>query len=150
MIEERSTQDKPLVEIAFVDGSSDFLLLRKYENLEGHFIGHLENEPTACVAMVRHPEHTELTIMSERVVGSSMYKWNNDGHVELIPEVFSKRLDRDGKLEDNKRDPKEEAEQFEIEKNMTPAEAASVPKTAKLQLKGRLPLHIQYSETLQK
>ena len=144
MIEERSSQDKPLVEISFVDGSSDFLLLRKYENLEGHFIGHLENEPTACVAMVRHPEHTELTIMSERVVGSSMYKWNNDGHVELIPEVFSKKLDRDGKLDDTKRDPKEEAEQLEIEKNMTPAEAASVPKTAKLQLKVRLPLHIQY------
>ena len=54
------------MEVNFADGSSDFLILSKYEDLDGHFIGHLENEPTACVAMVNHPEHAELTIMSNR------------------------------------------------------------------------------------
>ena len=72
-----------MVKITFADGSSDNLVLNKYENMEGHFIGHLENEPDACVAMVNHPEHAELTIMSNRVVGSTMYKWHNDGNVEL-------------------------------------------------------------------
>ena len=139
LIEERSSQDQPLVQVSFVDGSSDFLLLRKYENLDGHFIGHLENEPTACVAMVRHPEHVELTILSDRIVDSSMYKWHNDGLVELIPEVFSRgQLDRDDhNSHDYNIDPKLESKLHEIEEKMTTAEAATVPKTAKLQLKVR-------------
>ena len=68
LIEERSNQghDIPLVQVDFIDGSSDFLVLRKYEGMDGHFIGHLQNEPEACAAMVYHPEHTELTILSNR------------------------------------------------------------------------------------
>merc|ERR1719219_631584 len=89
LIEERSSNGIPSVKVDFADGSSDFLVLSKYENMDGHFIGHLANEKTACVAMVNHPEHSELTIMSDRVVGSTIYKWKNNGEVELIPEVFS-------------------------------------------------------------
>ena len=89
LIEERSTDDHPLVKINFADGSSDFLILSKFEGMDGHFIGHLRNEPEACVAMVNHPEHSELTIMSDRIIGSTQYKWKNNGEVELIPEVFS-------------------------------------------------------------
>ena len=66
--------ESPMVKVTFVDGSSDNLVLNKYENMDGHFIGHLENEPDACVAMVNHAGHTELTIMSNRVIGSTMYK----------------------------------------------------------------------------
>ena len=70
LIEERSSQGSqdniPLVQVDFIDGSSDFLVLGKYKGLDGHFIGHLQNEPEACVAMVHHPEHTELTILSDR------------------------------------------------------------------------------------
>ena len=69
LIEERSTDESPLVKVDFADGSSDYLILSKYLDMDGHFIGHLRNEPTACVAMVNHPEHTELTIMSERAIG---------------------------------------------------------------------------------
>ena len=58
----------PLVQVDFIDGSSDFLVLGKYKGLDGHFIGHLQNEPEACVAMVLHPEHAELTILSNRYV----------------------------------------------------------------------------------
>ena len=89
LLSDRSTIGNPLVEVNFVDGSSDFLILSKYEDLDGHFIGYLENEVTACVAMVNHPEHSELTIMSDRIIGSTQYKWKNNGEVELIPEVFS-------------------------------------------------------------
>ena len=53
----------PLVGITFADGSSDTLVLWKFDsNLDGHFIGHLENEPDACVGMVNHPEYIEFTI----------------------------------------------------------------------------------------
>ena len=68
LVAERSAQGQeiPLVQVDFIDGSSDFLVLDKYEGLDGHFIGHLQNEPEACVAMVYHPEHAELTILSNR------------------------------------------------------------------------------------
>ena len=93
LIEERRDREGvPLVGITFADGSTDTLVLWKYDNnLEGSFIGHLANEPDACVAMVNHPEHTEFTILSDRVgqSGSTTYMWKNTGEVELIPEVFS-------------------------------------------------------------
>ena len=141
MVEERSANASPLVKITFADGSSDNLVLNKYENLEGHFIGHLENEPNACVAMVNHPEHAELTVLSNRVVGSTMYKWYNNGDVELVPEVFSNGLERDEVMERNIEDDEpivnqaEEDEEDEIEDLLTAAKAKSVPKTAKLQIK---------------
>ena len=72
--------------------SSDTLVLWKFDsNLDGHFIGHLENEPDACVGMVNHPEYIEFTILSDRIAesGSTTYMWKNTGEVELIPEVFS-------------------------------------------------------------
>merc|ERR1711988_2084552 len=75
LLEDRSINGNPLVEVNFADGSTDFLILSKYEGLDGHFIGQLQNEPTACVAMVNHPEHSELTIMSDRAIESTQYKW---------------------------------------------------------------------------
>ena len=62
---------------------------------------------------------------------------HNDGLVELIPEVFSRgQLDRDDHdAHDYNIDPKLESQLHEIEEKMTTAEAATVPKTAKLQLK---------------
>ena len=95
LIEDRSTNEIPMVEVNFADGSSDFLILSKYEGLDGHFIGHLQNEQTACVAMVNHPEHSELTIMSDRTIGSTQYKWKNNNEVEMIPEVFSNGAEMD-------------------------------------------------------
>ena len=95
LIKDRSTNENPLVEVNFEDGSKDFLILSKYEDLDGHFIGFLEKETTACVAMVNHPEHSELTIMSNRAIGSTQYKWKNNGEVELIPEVFSNGAEMD-------------------------------------------------------
>ena len=141
MVEERSANASPFLKITFADGSSDNFVLNKYENMEGHFIGHLENEPNACVAMVNHPEHAELTIMSNRVVGSTMYKWHNNGNVELVPEVFSNELERDEVMErDGENDEpianqEEQDAQDNIEANLTPEQASTVPTTAKLQIK---------------
>ena len=137
-IEERSSNGIPAVKVNFADGSSDFLVLSKYDDMDDHFIGHLANERTACVAMVDHPEHAELTIMSERTVGSTMYKWAKNGEVEQIPEVFSNgeksvAMARDGG-DDDEMDTDEMAGEMQIEENMTHEEAATVPATAKLQV----------------
>ena len=136
-IEERLSNGIPSVKVNFADGSSDLMVLSKHQGLDGHFIGHLANERTACVAMVDHPEHAELTIMSERTVGSTMYKWAKNGEVEQIPEVFSNgersevmaRGDADDEM-----DTDEMAGEMEIEENMTHEEAATAPATAKLQV----------------
>ena len=135
-----------MVQVTFADGSTDFLLLNKYEGLDGHFIGHLENEPDACVAMVNHPEHSELTIMSNnRKMGSSMFKWNKNGIVEVIPEIFSngggqKDIVLRENIEQNDDDElvgdqETQNKLNEIEQTMTDEQAANVPVTAKLQVK---------------
>ena len=139
LIEERSSTGNPSVKINFADGSSDFLVLSKYEGMDDHFIGHLANERSACVAMVNHPEHAELTIMSERTIGSTMYKWAKNGEVEQIPAVFSNGeisvpLSTEGVEGDDAIDTDELAGELDIEAKMTAAQAASVPSTAKLQV----------------
>ena len=141
LIKERSQNVvNPLVEVTFADGSSDFLILSKYENRDGHFIGHLEKETTACVAMVNHPEHTEVTIMSHRTIGSTQLKWKNNGEVELIPEVFSNVAEMDiaRKVGRNDKDVKYITKyikkQDEIEKKITSQQMASVPTKNKLQI----------------
>ena len=70
-----------------------------------------------------------------------MYKWKGNGEVELVPLPFSNG-ERDGNVapmkigaEDEDFDPVNEAEFLNIEENMTSDQAASVPTTAKLQLK---------------
>ena len=115
------------------------MVLSKHQGLDGHFIGHLANERTACVSMVNHPEHAELTIMSERTVGSTMYKWAKNGEVEQIPEVFSNgersvAMAREGGEGDDEMDTEDMAGELDIESKMTAAQAASVPATAKLQV----------------
>ena len=128
--------ESPMVKVTFADGSSDNLVLNKYENMDGHFIGHLENEPDACVAMVNHAGHTELTIMSNRVVGSTMYKWHNDGNVELVPEVFSNEvIERDREDDAIVVNQKDEDAVEKIENNLTAEQISTVPTTAKLQIK---------------
>ena len=136
LIEERSNEDNPLIRVTFPDGSSDFLILSKYENLEGHFIGHLQNEPSACVAMVNHPEHSEFTIMSNRIDHSTMYKWkHNDSDVVVIPELFSSG-ESDIMVEPNPAEESEFLDKIEpSNNNVTISEFVSVPDAAKLQIK---------------
>ena len=136
---DRSIDGIPSVKVNFADGSSDYLVLSKYENMDGHFIGHLAKENTACVAMVDHPEHAELTIMSDRTVESTMYKWNNNGEVELIPEVEGREsrdiVMRNDDDDEAIADEGEVEEELNIEAAMSAADAASVPATMHLQLK---------------
>ena len=65
-----------------------------------------------------------------------MYKWNANGEVELVPLPFSNG-ERDGEMgvEDEEFDAEVEADLQMIEKEMSAAQVASVPTTARLQLK---------------
>ena len=87
--------------------------------------------------MVDHPEHAELTIMSDRTIESTMYKWKNNGEVEMIPEVEG----RESMMRDEVGDDEaianegEVEEELKIEAAMTAADVASVPATMHLQLK---------------
>ena len=141
IIEERTERDGiPLVGITFADGSSDTLVLNKYDNMDGHFIGKLANEPEACVAMVNHPEHAELTIMSDRIIESTTYMWKNNGEVELIPEVFANgETDEVARIYSQTDEPSvsivDDYDEDVIEHMLSASQANSVPTTAKLQVK---------------
>ena len=90
--------------------------------------------------MVKHPQHTEVTIMSHRTIGSTQLKWKNNGEVELIPEVFSNVAEMDiaRKVGRNDKDVKYITKyikkQDEIEKKITSQQMASVPTKNKLQI----------------
>merc|ERR1712223_1016488 len=60
-----------------------------------------------------------------------MYKWKNNGEVELIPEVFSEG----GKSIAMRNNEGDDEEELNIEGAMTAADAASVPATMHLKLK---------------
>jgi len=96
MVEERSSNGAPSVSVTFPDGYQDNLVLSRFDandedrmaNKEHcNFIGHLENEPEACVAMTgcSGSEDVHLTIISNHVMQrSSMFTWKKDGSVEVI------------------------------------------------------------------
>ena len=94
-MEERTLNGIPSVSVTFPDGHKDTLVLNKFyaneedrmANVEGcNFIGHLENEPEACVAMTGCVgfEDVEFTILSTHVTKSPRFKWTKDGQVILI------------------------------------------------------------------
>ena len=97
--EERSANGAPSVSIAFPDGYKDTLVLSRYyaneeERMDRvkacHYIGHLANEPEACVAMTGcvGSEDVEFTIMSTHATESPMFKWTKEGTVEIIESPF--------------------------------------------------------------
>jgi len=102
LVEERTSKGTPSISITFADGQSDMLILDKYYSNEedrmaqGHlgipnmdeciYSGHLADEPEACVAMTgcAGSDDVELTILSDRMIGSHMFKWTKDGDVEVL------------------------------------------------------------------
>ena len=100
LVEERSSSGAPSVSIAFPDGYKDTMVLSRYyaneqERMDRvkacHYIGHLANEPEACVAMTGcvGSEDVEFTIMSAHATESPMFKWTKEGNVEIIENPFN-------------------------------------------------------------
>ena len=50
-----------------------------------HYLGHLANEPEACVAVTGcvGSEDVDFTILSAHSTGSSMFKWTKEGLVKV-------------------------------------------------------------------
>merc|ERR1739844_847715 len=95
LVEERSSNGAPSIVVTFPDGYQDALVLSKfYANKQNriaskercHYIGHLANELTACVAMTGcvGSQDVQFTILSKHAPNSSTFKWTKDGNVELI------------------------------------------------------------------
>ena len=93
LVNERSINGSPTVTITFPDGYQDTLVLNRYYANEQnrlarkdrcHFIGHLEKEITACVAMTGciGSEDVDFTILSKHSPKSATFKWTKDGQVE--------------------------------------------------------------------
>merc|ERR1712172_224711 len=93
LVEERSSNGSPSIVVTFSDGYQDNLVLSKfYANEQNrmaskercHYIGHLENEHTACVAMTGcvGSQDVQFTILSKHAPKSSTFKWTKDGNVE--------------------------------------------------------------------
>jgi len=103
LIQERSFNGAPSVSIAFPDGYKDKLVLERYyaneeERMERteacRYIGHLANEPEACVAMTGcvGSDDVQFTIMSAHATESAMFKWTKEGDVEIIESPFKNGL----------------------------------------------------------
>merc|ERR1712008_667614 len=95
LVEERSSNEAPSIVVTFPDGYQDVLVLSKfYANKQNriaskercHYIGHLANELTACVAMTGciGSQDVQFTILSKHAPNSSTFKWTKDGNVELM------------------------------------------------------------------
>ena len=91
LIQNRDANENPIIFIAFPDGYTDRMILTKSDDQELDeneciFMGHLEKEPSACLAMTGCPgiEEVEFTIFSQHLERSGMMKWYKDGSVELI------------------------------------------------------------------
>ena len=102
MGKERSCSGPLCVSVTFSDGYKDNLVLNKFHANEEdriadeehcNYIGHLANEPEACVAMTGclGSEDVHFTILSGHVGESSMFKWTMDGNVEIIESSFKVR-----------------------------------------------------------
>ena len=81
----KSTHEIPQISVRFPNGKMDKLVLNYYHKPENcRFIGRLSEETEACVAMTGCPgssDKMEITILSENVVDTYMYKWYPNGTV---------------------------------------------------------------------
>jgi len=135
----------PNIFVTFPDGYSDNLVLNRFysENeADGcHFLGHLENEQEACVAMTGciGSEDVEFTIMSEHAPETSLFKWKIDGDVEVIEHPFKNGADNvitraDDVADDTVGDPAQMKAEYKTEQSIT-AKSVTPPPNQKLQVK---------------
>ena len=95
----RSFGDVPSIDITFTNGVKDSLVLKRfYPTKESrmartpscNFVGHLENERTACVSLTGCAGSDDMYfIINSRNSGSSnKYILKNNGEVELVESAF--------------------------------------------------------------
>merc|ERR1711879_583376 len=98
------TLNGPSISVKFPNGYSDNLILTRH-NDECNFLGHLEMDMDACVAMTGclGQDHVELTILSKHSETPHM-RWHKNGEVSMVKKVHeslglkSLGLTQDGKI----------------------------------------------------
>ena len=107
VIEPRSALDIPSIAITFANGVKDALVLERFypteqsrmeKKVSCNFIGRLENEKTACVAVTGCPgEEMAFTIKSKHSenIGYILYQ---DGQLESVESTFKVILSRNYNL----------------------------------------------------
>ena len=99
VLQTRSFGEVPSIDITFSNGVKDSLVLKSfYPTKESrmarisscNFVGHLENEKSACVSLSGCPGSDDLhfTINSKNSGSSNMYILKNNGEIELVESVF--------------------------------------------------------------
>ena len=99
----RSFREVPSIDITFGNGVKDSMVLERfYPTQESrmartpscNFIGHLENEKTACLSLTGCAGSDDLhfTINSKNSGSSNMYILHKDGHLELVERAFKVRI----------------------------------------------------------
>ena len=95
----RSFGEVPLIDITFSNGVKDSLVLKRfYPTQESrmartpscNYVGHLENEKSACISLSGCPGSEDLyfTINSKNSGSSNMYILKNNTQIELVESVF--------------------------------------------------------------
>merc|ERR1711971_926113 len=137
-----SPNKPPSLSIIFPDGYKDKLILSKYHANEDDeqnsdpdccYIGHLKNEPEACVAMTGciGAEDLEFTILSSHAGNSPYYKWSRDGKVEVLDNPLRTDNDTDERLIQSYSNLIDNKESREIkQKNLR-----NLPKTQRLKIR---------------
>ena len=87
--QERSIEGSPHLTVTFPDGYTDNLILSKHSEDDNdlcHYLGHLEKEREACVAMTGclGQEDVEFTILSKHATKSVSIRWTQTGLVEHL------------------------------------------------------------------
>ena len=98
----RSFREVPSIDITFANGVKDSMVLERfYPTQESrmartpscNFIGHLENEKTACISLTGCASSDDLhfTINSKNSESNHMYILHKDGYLELVERAFKVR-----------------------------------------------------------
>ena len=98
----RSKGSVPEMQITFADGHEDKLILHRHfisgadrmmDEEMCNYLGHLENDATACVAVTGCiGQDMELTINSKHNTKTNTYLLQKSGEVQLLPRPFSVSL----------------------------------------------------------
>merc|ERR1711971_1167303 len=95
LVGDRSINGVPTVSVTFPNGHEDTLILDRHYSFEEdrigqveacNYIGHLEKDPEACVAMTGcvGSEDVEFTILSDHATESPMFKWTKEDTVKSL------------------------------------------------------------------
>ena len=141
----RDLENIPQINIAFPNGQFDNLILERfYASAESrkagkphcNFIGHLENEPTACAAVTGcyGVDNVEFTIKSRHLLSSNSIVMDPNGNLKEILDEDEEELLYDYIQEDDD-DEEIDVDDYSSEQRMLTTRPEGMPEKSKLTFK---------------